>query len=162
MMAQRSGAPPLMTVDEFLVHDFPDGRAELVRGEPRVNPPAGGPHALIATNLLRLLMRHVDDYGLGLVFGDGAGFELRALPHTVRAPDVSFIRSDRIPANGIGPGFLRMAPDLAVEILSPSETSRDSRKSSRTTARLERRSCGSSIQTGKPYEYTRWMRLCVC
>ena len=43
----------VMTVDEFLAHDFPEGKVELVRGEPRVTPPAGGPHATVATNLLR-------------------------------------------------------------------------------------------------------------
>lgn len=122
MVAQRSPQPSLMTVDQFLTHDFADAKAELVRGELRMNPPAGGPHAVVVSNLLRVLMRHVDDHQLGRVFGDGAGYELRVFPHTVRAPDASFIRGDRLPATGIGQGFLPMAPDLAVEVLSPSET----------------------------------------
>jgi Uma2 family endonuclease len=111
-----------MTADEFLVHEFPDGKVELVRGEPRVNPPAGAPHGVVASNLLRHLIRHVDDHDLGRVFGDGVGYELLVLPHTVRAPDVSFIRTGRMPAEGVRRGFMKMAPDLAVEVLSPSET----------------------------------------
>jgi len=56
------------------------------------------------------------------VFGDGAGFELVKLPRTVRVPDVSFVRAERLPAGGIGRGLLKMAPDLVVEVLSPSES----------------------------------------
>ena len=112
----------LMTPDEFLLHPLPDGKAELVRGELRVTPPAGGPHGCVATNIVGLLLAHVKARGLGRVFADGAGYQLLELPRTVRAPDASFVRSDRLPKQGIGPGFLKLAPDLAVEVLSPSES----------------------------------------
>lgn len=112
----------LMTPDEFLLHPLPDGKAELVRGELRVTPPAGGPHGCVATNIVGLLLAHVKPRGLGRVFADGAGYQLLELPRTVRAPDASFVRSDRLPKQGIGPGFLKLAPDLAVEVLSPSES----------------------------------------
>ncbi len=112
----------LMTADEFLLHSVPDAKAELVRGELRVTPPAGGPHACVQSNLLARLIAYVEPRGLGRVFGDGAGYLLLELPHTVRVPDASFVRSDRFPAEGIGPGLLRFAPDLAVEVLSPSES----------------------------------------
>ena len=102
----------LMTVDEFLAHDFPEGKVELVRGEPRVTPPAGGPHGTVASNVLRLLILYVDQHRLGRVFGDGVGFELVKLPRTVRVPDASFVRAERLPAGGIGRGLLKMAPDL--------------------------------------------------
>jgi Uma2 family endonuclease len=111
-----------MTVEEFLAHSLPDATAELVRGELRVTPPAGGPHGAAAANLLGMLWSHVKARGLGRVFSDATGYELVDLPRTVRAPDVSFVRIDRLPANGIEPGLLRLAPDLAVEVLSPSET----------------------------------------
>jgi Uma2 family endonuclease len=111
-----------MTVEEFLAHSLPDATAELVRGELRVTPPAGGPHGAAAANLLGMLWSHVKVRGLGRVFSDATGYELVDLPRTVRAPDVSFVRIDRLPANGIEPGLLRLAPDLAVEVLSPSET----------------------------------------
>jgi Uma2 family endonuclease len=111
-----------MTVDEFLVARLPDGKAELVRGEVRVTPPPGAPHGAASSNLLFLLSVHVRQRELGRVFGDSFGYELIRLPHTVRVPDASFVSADRLPKQGVGPGLLKFAPDLAVEVLSPSET----------------------------------------
>jgi Uma2 family endonuclease len=112
----------VMTAEEFLTHPVPDGKAELVRGELRVTPPPGAPHAMAARNLVHLLDAHTSQRELGTVFPDGTSYELLRLPHTVRVPDVSFVRAGRLPVEGVGPGPLRMAPDLAVEVLSPSET----------------------------------------
>jgi Uma2 family endonuclease len=44
------------------------------------------------------------------------------LGDTVRSPDVAFVRAERLPADGIGSGWMTVAPDLVVEVLSPSET----------------------------------------
>ncbi len=44
-----------------------------------------------------------------------------ALPDTVRAPDVAFVRRDRLP-DGPQQGFIQGAPDLTVEVLSPSDS----------------------------------------
>jgi len=52
------------------------------------------------------------------------GFVLERRPDTVRAPDVCFVRVQRIP-NDTKPPFLEGAPDLAVEVLSPSNTKRE-------------------------------------
>jgi Uma2 family endonuclease len=111
-----------MTVEEFLVTDVPDGKVELVRGELRVTPPPGAPHGTAAINLLLPLANYVRDHNLGRVFGDSFGYVLTQLPHTVRVPDASFVRAERLPPGGIGPGLLKLAPDLAIEVLSPSET----------------------------------------
>lgn len=111
----------LMTPDEFLLHPVADGKPELVRGELRVTPPAGGPHLCVATNVVVLLSVYLKGRALGRAFGDG-GYELVQLARTVRAPDASFVRADRLPAEGIGPGLIKLAPDLAVEVLSPSES----------------------------------------
>ena len=119
--ATRAGIM-LMTPDEFLVHPQSDVKAELVRGELRVTPPAGGPHGCAASNLVALLSAHVKGRGIGRVFADGVGYELVQLPRTVRVPDASFVRAHRLPKTGIGPGLLKLAPDLAVEVLSPSES----------------------------------------
>jgi Uma2 family endonuclease len=117
--------PPSMTVEEFLAYPTPEGKAELVRGELRVTPPAGGPHGVAGTNLVIALANHVRLHALGRVFGDGVGYELIRLPRTARVPDASFVRADRLPAEGIGSGLLRFAPDLAIEVLSPSESASD-------------------------------------
>ena len=125
-MGFRMGAPAqrpamLVTVEEFLEMRLPDGKSELVRGEVRVTPPPGGPHGTAAANLFLGLGSYVRTNDLGRVFGDGLGYELIQLPETVRVPDLSFVRGDRLPGGGIGPGLLKLAPDLAVEVLSPSE-----------------------------------------
>lgn len=124
-MAQPVPLATNMSVEEFLVYASPEGKAELVRGELRVSPPAGGPHAVVSSNVVALLVAYVKQHGLGRVFPDGTGFELVPLPRTVRVPDASFVRADRLPARGVAAGLLKMIPDLAVEILSPSETASD-------------------------------------
>lgn len=130
----------LMTPEEFLVCSVPDGKAELVRGELRVTPPAGGPHGRAATKIAVLLHGYVEPRGLGWVFADGAGYLLLALPRTVRCPDASYVRADRLPAEGIGPGFLGVTPDLAVEVLSPDESA------SELEEKLDDyRACGTSL-----------------
>ena len=113
--------PEQMTVEEFETYPFPDGKIELVRGEPRVMPPAAIPHGQVQMNLLRRLIPFVYDRRLGHLFTDGHGYELLALPRTVRNPDMAFVRANRIPPEGVKPGFFKGAPDLIVEVLSPSE-----------------------------------------
>ncbi|MGH7617028.1 MAG: Uma2 family endonuclease [Gemmatimonadaceae bacterium] len=112
----------VVTVGEFLTLELAEGKAELVRGEVRVTPPPGAPHGTAASNIFRMLVLHARANGLGRAYGDGFGYELIHLPHTVRVPDVSFVRAERLPKDGVGPGLLKLAPDLAVEVLSPSET----------------------------------------
>ncbi|HEX6048210.1 MAG TPA: Uma2 family endonuclease [Gemmatimonadaceae bacterium] len=114
----------IMTVDEFLDASLPDGKAELVRGELRMTPTPAVFHGRAATNLVVLLSNYVRQHHLGMVFGDSVGYELTQFPHTVRVPDLSFIRADRLPPAGLDPRerVFRFAPDLAVEVLSPSET----------------------------------------
>ncbi|HUQ83814.1 MAG TPA: Uma2 family endonuclease [Gemmatimonadaceae bacterium] len=122
-MAQPAWATEmLMSVEEYLVFPSPEGKAELVRGELRLTPPPGGPHGMAASNLMAFLLSHVRPHQLGVVFMDAMGYELLRLPRTVRMPDLSFVRAGRLPEAGIGPGLLKLAPDLAVEVLSPSET----------------------------------------
>jgi len=111
-----------MTIDEFLVANLPDGKAELVRGEVRLSPAPGAPHGAAAMNLAVALANYVKAHRLGRVFGDSVGYELVRFPHTVRIPDTSFVRGERISADGVRPGLFKFAPDLAIEVISPSET----------------------------------------
>ena len=112
-----------MSPEQFLVYDLDDEyQGELVRGELRVTPAPGAPHGMIATNLTFLLGVHVRALKVGWVFADSVGYQLVDLPRTVRRPDVSFVRADRLPVEGVGPGFLQLAPDLVVEVISPGET----------------------------------------
>ena len=70
---------------------------------------------------MTVLLPFVRERGLGRVFGDGLGYRLSVLPNTVRNPDASFVQASRLPPEGVTRGFLIIAPDLAVEILSPGE-----------------------------------------
>ena len=112
----------LLSPEEFLVHPAARERSELVRGSIRVMTPASGRHGLVSGNIFVLLSVHVRKYRLGVCFADSTGYTLPNLERTVRAPDASFVRADRLPPEGPSNGFLQLAPDLAVEVVSPSES----------------------------------------
>lgn len=99
--------------------EAPDlGRCELIRGELLMMSPAGFRHGHLAAKLAQILMNFVESRALGVVTGSETGFQIAHDPDTVRAPDVAFVRADRLPP--IEPrGFFPGAPDLAVEVLSP-------------------------------------------
>ena len=94
-------------------------RLELDRGELISMPPAGGDHGEVGIQIAALVTIHVRAHKLGRTYNSDTGFRLS--PDTVRAPDFAFIRSDRAP-KGRTPGFVPMAPDLAVEVFSPSDS----------------------------------------
>ena len=94
-------------------------RYELVEGRLLVREPAGYTHGSAAAQLIARLVSYVDRHGLGVVLSTDTGYVLRRGPDTVRAPDASFVSLDRIPRPKPR-SFAELAPDLAVEILSPS------------------------------------------
>jgi len=65
---------------------------------------------------------------LGEVFAAGTGFILRRDPDTVRAPDASFVARDRLTPEELPVGYLDLAPDLAVEVVSPGDSAREVRE----------------------------------
>jgi len=125
MPAEPSYVPPmtssgLLTAEELLHLSIPNKRVELVRGVLVVREPPGGRHGRIAMNLAFELLNHVRAHDLGVVYAAETGFALARAPDTVRAPDVAFIRRDRLPTPE-PTGFPDLAPDLVVEILSPGD-----------------------------------------
>ncbi|MCC6314275.1 MAG: Uma2 family endonuclease, partial [Thermomicrobiales bacterium] len=58
---------------------------------------------------------------LGRVYGADSGFVLFPDQETVRSPDAAFVSYEQFPSDERPRGFLRLAPDLAVEVLSPSD-----------------------------------------
>ena len=109
--------PELITADELL--RIPDRHAELVRGVLIVREPPGLPHGRIAVELAAALVTHVRANGLGRVYVE-SGFKLGSNPDTVRGPDLAFISQRRIP-DPEPRGYPDLAPDLAVEVLSPDD-----------------------------------------
>jgi len=99
---------------------IPNKQAELVRGVLIVREPPGGRHGRIAMNFALELGMHVRAHKLGVVYAAETGFTLSRRPDTVRAPDVAFIRHDRLPSHE-PIGYPELAPDLVVEVLSPGD-----------------------------------------
>ena len=114
------GMPPpaLMTAEQLLELNIPNKRTELVRGVLIVREPAGHRHGRVAFELGRRLGNHVAEHQLGAAYAAETGFTLARRPDTVRAPDVALVRRERLP-DPEPVGFPELAPDLAVEVLSP-------------------------------------------
>src|SRR5688572_4499350 len=111
----------VITADELF--RMPDGdKYELVGGRLRKMTPPGSIHGVVEIRLGAALANHVDENHLGVVFAGDTGFKLASNPDTVRGPDVAFVARSRVPAGGIPVAYWPGAPDLAVEVLSPSET----------------------------------------
>lgn len=97
-------------------------KLELVKGELLEMPPAGGRHGRVAIRIGHRLNAFVEANGLGEVFAAETGFWISHNPDTVRAPDASFVAKGRLPAGELPTGYLDLAPDLAVEVVSPGDT----------------------------------------
>lgn len=110
----------LLTAEDML-EMAPDGqRCDLIRGELHCMAAAGGEHGEIEMDFGSRLAVHVRERGLGRVYGAETGFMLNRDPDTIIAPDVAYVRADRLPPRSQRRGFLALPPDLVVEVLSPS------------------------------------------
>ncbi len=111
---------PLLTAEEFA--DLPSSRwSELIDGVVVATSPPAPEHGGVAGTVSGLLFVHVRPLGLGRVLTE-AGFIIRRNPDAVRAPDVAFIPAERIPPEGLPRRYWEIAPDLVVEVVSPSDT----------------------------------------
>lgn len=121
-LAAPSAAPPApVTADELFAMDGDGTRRELVRGEVREMAPAGFPHGRTAMRLGVRIGTHVEAAGAGVVVAAETGFRIARDPDTVRAPDVAFIATEHVPPDAEQRGFPDLAPDLVVEVVSPSD-----------------------------------------
>ena len=112
------------TADDLLA--LPDNslRYELIKGVLREMPPAGFEHGIRTVDLAWRLASYVNINHLGKVATAETGFQIAWNPDTVRAPDIAFVRQDRLPPPGQR-GYFQGPPDLAVEVVSPGDTSRE-------------------------------------
>ncbi|MBI2939990.1 MAG: Uma2 family endonuclease [Chloroflexi bacterium] len=112
----------LITAEELERMPQADGRVELVRGELVGMAPAGHRHGRITGRLHGRLDAFVVKAGLGWVYSSDTGFVLARNPDTVRAPDIAYVARERAMAQAGEEGFFEGPPDLAVEVVSPSDT----------------------------------------
>ncbi len=111
----------LITAEEFFRLPAPrDGaRQELIGGVIVTMPPPGGRHGACGSRINRILGAFVEANKLGEVFCNDTGFISERDPDTVRGPDVSFWSRERLPA--VPEGYIEIPPDLAVEVISPTD-----------------------------------------
>jgi Uma2 family endonuclease len=100
-------------------------RYELIDGRIVMTPPAGWAHSSVASRLVHLLNEHVGSRNTGWVFESSAGYNLPS--GDTLEPDVSFVAAERFAARPpTRPDeFLRVVPNLVIEILSTSTAKRD-------------------------------------
>ncbi len=111
----------LLTAADLLAMPDDGFRYELVEGEIKKMSPAGIRHARVAGRLIRLLSQHVFQDNLGETLTAEPSFRLSRDPDTVRVPDIAFIRAERLRGWDDREACWPGAPDLAIEVLSPSD-----------------------------------------
>lgn len=114
----------LVTADELFAMPDDGWRYELVNGELIRMSPTGQEHGALTVNLTVPLGAYVKSQRLGVVHAAETGFILAHDPDTVRAPDIAFISRERYEKVGKTSKYWDGPPDLAVEVLSPSDTVR--------------------------------------
>lgn len=111
----------LITADELLEMDLEPGRYDLIDGDLYHMAPAGDGHGRTTLRVTLPVGVFVERHGLGEIFAAETGFVLSIDPDVVVAPDFAFVRHGRLDANRDGRGYVRLIPDLAVEVVSPSD-----------------------------------------
>ena len=121
-VARTAQVEALLTIEDL--EKMPDDclHRELIEGELIELPPPKIGHSRVSRYIFRILDAFVTTHALGIVFFE-AGYLIRANRRTWIQPDVSFMRpgrNDLIKSDEYAGG----APDLVVEVISPSETAR--------------------------------------
>ena len=113
----------LLTAEEFAKLPDPiDGsQQELIRGEVVTMPPPGFLHGVVQGNVFFALKTHARATNQGRVTVESGVITERDLD-TVRGPDVAFWSFERLPADQVPEVYPNVAPDLCVEVLSPSNS----------------------------------------
>ena len=106
-----------MTVEEFMRIDDDSHRHALIKGELLTMPLPKYLHARIVANLIMILGAYVKANRLGVLYAE-TGYHLERNPDTVLGPDMSFVSNERVEAGD--DGYYQGPPDLAIEVLSPS------------------------------------------
>ncbi len=118
---ETPGEEKVLTDAEFMALNRDGHRYEIVNGELIDMGNSGAKHGYVCSVLMILLGGYVHIQKLGAMFDSSTAFKMKS--GNKRSPDVSFMAKERLQGlDELPDGFLEGAPDLAVEILSPSNT----------------------------------------
>ena len=115
----------LITCDEFEKLAPTLGPCELIDGEVVPLAPGGFEHSFSTSKFDRIVGSFVDKHKLGWTLTNEAGVQIRERLPRVRGADVVFISYQRIPRNKRPKGFLKVAPELVIEIVSENGSWKD-------------------------------------
>jgi Uma2 family endonuclease len=110
----------VVTYEEWLELPQSEGREEVVDGEIIQTPPARDLHMRVLEKLVRVFLRQLDEAQHHVFFGS-FGLVIRTNPLTCREPDFAIFERARLVEKD---GYYHSPPQLAIEVLSPSETRR--------------------------------------
>lgn len=115
----------LYTAEEYAQTADIDGMfTELVNGEIIQMPPPDSDHSILSSWIITLFSNFVVPRKLGIVTGEQGAYLLSENPDNVRQPDVGFMRRERMRKQGL---YYVGAPDIAVEVISASNSRSDMR-----------------------------------
>jgi Uma2 family endonuclease len=124
----RASPPPGTATEKDLIalHDRTDRLYELVDGT-LVEKVMGYPEGSLAAELIKRLGWFIDQHDLGILAGADA--TMRLMPGLVRLPDLSFVSWDKLPERQVPTDPIpKLAPDLAVEVLSQGNTPKEMKR----------------------------------
>ena len=121
MSAMIAPSPTKLITGEELLKMGDIGSCELIDGRIVAKEFANVGHGILEVNLGSELTVFVDHHKLGWVTGGRVGIYTKRYPDSVRGVDVAFISKARLP-DGFTKGFLEVAPELVVEVMSPDDT----------------------------------------
>ena len=111
----------LLTVDDVERMGSAGERMELIDGVLREKEGVSGRHGEIEAEIFGPLHAHVKRNGLGRVYPSDTQFRILRDPDVIHIPDLAFVRADRLPPEHEREGIMPLAPDLAVEVVSPND-----------------------------------------
>jgi Uma2 family endonuclease len=120
-----ASAQRLWTAEEFGDRPDPGYPEELVRGRILRMPPPRPRHGEICNRVGRFFGNFVEEHDLGRVLSNDSGVVTERGPDTVRGADVAYYSYRRVPKGPLPNQYLDVAPELIVEVLSPSNHGAD-------------------------------------
>ena len=120
-----TAGPQLLTADDLLRLYGKGVRGELIRGALHETLPSGMRQGMVNMAMATALGEYIYPRRLGHLFGTDAGVLLERNPDTVREPDLGYVSAEKLALDANVDGYCPVAPDLVVEIKSPSDSERE-------------------------------------